>query len=71
VVENCVTCGKAAPATETNYTLISAKFGWRLTRSVDREGKTQMQWRCPACWQALKKARDARGPEKGGGPSGR
>jgi hypothetical protein len=51
----CVDCGKKPPATDTNYTLISARHGWRLTRGPDRDGQRVMEWRCPACWQAHRK----------------
>lgn len=51
----CVDCGKNPPPTETNYTLISARHGWRLTRAPDRDGQRVMEWRCPDCWQAYRK----------------
>ncbi len=51
----CVDCGKPAPTTDTNYTLISARHGWRLTRAPDRDGRRIMEWRCPTCWQAHRK----------------
>jgi hypothetical protein len=51
----CVDCGKAPPITETNYTLISARHGWRLTRGADRDGQRVMEWRCPNCWLAYRK----------------
>lgn len=46
----CVDCGTTSPTTETNYTLISARHGWRLTLGLDDKGVRTMQWRCPACW---------------------
>jgi hypothetical protein len=39
-----------SPPTETNYTLISPRHGWRLTRSLDKEGRKLAEWRCPQCW---------------------
>jgi hypothetical protein len=45
----CVDCGAQAPDTNTNFTLISSAFGWRLRKVEDR-----MEWRCPACWRAHK-----------------
>jgi len=51
----CVDCGKPAPPTDTNYTLISARHGWRLTRGPDRNGVRVMEWRCPTCWQVHRK----------------
>ncbi len=52
--EVCVGCGKKSPKTETNYTLISARYGWRLSRSRRLDGTYDVQWRCPDCWRALK-----------------
>ena len=46
----CVDCGTTSPSTETNYTLISARHGWRLTLGQDKTGARTMQWRCPTCW---------------------
>jgi len=50
----CVDCNVQSPPTDTNYTLISARYGWRLTRGVDATGRTVMQWRCPKCWQIFR-----------------
>src|SRR5258708_30871392 len=55
--ETCADCGKEAPQTETNYTLISAQFGWRLTRSTDASGGVLVEWRGPGCWGGVKKRR--------------
>jgi hypothetical protein len=52
---HCVDCGVLSPETETNYTLISARYGWRLTRKVDPSGRTQMEWRCPRCWEIFRR----------------
>lgn len=49
----CVDCGAVAPATGTNYTLISPQHGWRLTRAVVH-GRKVMEWRCPACFSRLR-----------------
>jgi hypothetical protein len=49
--QTCVDCGRQPPQTETNYTLISARHGWRLSRSVDPSGLRVMKWRCPDCWK--------------------
>ena len=46
----CVDCMALAPETETNYTLISQRHGWRLTRQVDGAGLTTMAWHCPGCF---------------------
>jgi nitrate reductase cytochrome c-type subunit len=50
----CVDCHAHAPATNTGYTLISAKHGWRLSRST-ANGKIAMEWHCPSCWEKYKK----------------
>jgi len=50
----CIGCGSNAPNTDTNYTLISATFGWRLTRRVLPDGTRAVDWRCPSCWNAHK-----------------
>jgi hypothetical protein len=49
--QTCIECGKLSPETETNYTLISAQFGWRLTRRKDDNGMFIVEWRCPECWR--------------------
>jgi hypothetical protein len=46
----CIDCGALSPATQTNYTLISPRHGWRLSRVVDKEGRKIAEWRCPHCW---------------------
>lgn len=53
----CVDCRRTAPQTDTDYTLISGKFGWRLHRRKTHEGWT-IDWRCPDCWRAFKKAHE-------------
>jgi hypothetical protein len=55
--ETCVGCQKQSPVTETDYTLISTNFGWRLTRKVSTEGTLVLEWRCPACWSEYKRSR--------------
>ena len=54
----CVGCGKHSPETETEFTLISAKYGWRVVRArPEAAGAASLEWRCPACWTAYKKAK--------------
>jgi hypothetical protein len=55
--QTCVDCHELSPETETNYTLIGSRFGWRLTRTKDASGNMVVQWRCPACWRVHKAAR--------------
>lgn len=45
----CVDCGKRAPEADSNYTLISARHGWRLTRTMV-DGLKRYEWRCPSCY---------------------
>ena len=54
--QRCAACGKQAPETETNYTLISAQFGWRLSRYKKDDGSIVLEWRCPNCWREFKRA---------------
>ena len=56
IVQTCVRCGKSPPETNTDYTLISAQFGWRLTRARRDDGVNILEWRCPECWLEHKKA---------------
>jgi hypothetical protein len=58
----CSDCGQRAPPTNTNYTLISTHFGWRLSRRDLPDGTKVAEWRCPACWRKFKAA-------TGGSPS--
>ena len=50
----CIECGASAPDTNTNYTLISTSFGWRLTRRVLPDGAVNVEWRCTTCWRKQK-----------------
>jgi hypothetical protein len=51
---SCVDCGVTPPQTESEYTLISAQHGWRLSRGVTASGRTRLDWRCPKCWAKRK-----------------
>jgi hypothetical protein len=55
----CVDCRVRSPVAETNYTLISSRHGWRLSRRSAPDGTTVMEWRCPACWQRFREKRTA------------
>ena len=57
-VHHCADCQVEAPITDTNYTLISSRYGWRMTRVVTTDGRRAMQWRCPACWENYKQHRE-------------
>ncbi len=52
--QTCVGCQKQSPETDTEYTLISAQFGWRLTRRRVVGETFAIEWRCPTCWAAFK-----------------
>jgi hypothetical protein len=64
----CIDCGAIAPETNTNYTLISTSFGWRLTRRTLPGGEVTTEWRCAACWRKHKSraAVAANGPGRRG-----
>jgi len=79
-MRQCIDCRVIAPKTDTNYTLISSKFGWRLSRRTDANGGLIVEWRCPTCWEKHKAAKSsstgsnppsARRPEIGQPPSSR
>lgn len=53
--QKCFDCGIESPSTDTNYTLISARYGWRLTFGEDASGQRTTEWRCPQCWQRHRK----------------
>ena len=57
----CVDCSAVAPPTGTNYTLISSRFGWRLTRLTSLSGQKVMEWRCASCY-ARARAKDGHPP---------
>jgi hypothetical protein len=66
----CIDCGATAPDTDTNYTLISSSFGWRLTRRVGADGSRAAEWRCPNCWNKHKvHDHKTHGPPPSSGPS--
>jgi len=56
----CSWCGKAAPESETDKSLSSSEFGWRVTRKKLEDGSQEVAWHCPGCWSRLK--------ESGGSP---
>ncbi len=49
----CKDCGKVSPRTDTSYTLISSRHGWRLSFDNVNGYRTSV-WRCPECWKAFK-----------------
>lgn len=50
----CIDCGANAPDTNTQHTLISKSFGWRLSRRAGPGGRMLLEWRCPSCWREHK-----------------
>jgi hypothetical protein len=52
--QTCSDCGKRSPETETNYTLISSAFGWRLSKEPNGTLEPLVKWRCPECWKKFK-----------------
>ncbi len=53
----CVDCGAASPTGNGDETLISVKYGWRLSRTPDGAGGYVFEWHCRACWLKAKQAR--------------
>ena len=53
----CFDCKAVAPDTETAHTLISPRFGWRLSRGRDEAGEFVPEWRCPKCWREHKRSK--------------
>jgi len=56
--QTCVDCSDTSPPISTNYTLIGT-HGWRLTRRTTTDGDFVVEWRCAACWAAMKRASSA------------
>lgn len=54
--QTCVGCGRKSPPTDTDYTLISSRHGWRLTIETSPNGRRHPIWRCPACWRRRRDA---------------
>jgi hypothetical protein len=52
--QTCAQCGSVSQPISTNYTLIGA--GWRLTRLAVPRGDIVVEWLCPACFAARKRA---------------
>ncbi|MFO0676339.1 MAG: hypothetical protein U0169_07385 [Polyangiaceae bacterium] len=67
--QTCVGCQMQSPETDTEYTLISAQFGWRLTRKRGAGDSYAIEWRCPKCW-AIYKARNTPSDVSGIRPTG-
>jgi rubredoxin len=53
--QTCTDCKKEAPQTDSQYTLIGGKFGWRVQRRKTAHGWT-VDWRCPDCWRVFKQS---------------
>jgi hypothetical protein len=62
----CCGCGIKPPRSPTNEeetsTLLSTRFGWRVVRHSDENGDTEVEWRCPACWEIHKAGRSSLNP---------
>jgi len=56
-VRCCVACGTEAPDEAGELTLISARYGWRLSRRRDASGSVAFEWRCPACAERVRSER--------------
>jgi hypothetical protein len=64
-VHVCCDCKARSPETDTNYTLISSRYGWRLSRHVSSDGEFLVEWRCPRCWERYKSRKTAAGETVG------
>ncbi len=63
----CIDCGAAAPKTETNYTLVGSRHGWRVSIVTDATGRKSSVLRCPSCWAKFREQVSATG--SGTGPA--
>jgi hypothetical protein len=55
----CCDCGIAPPHASNDpdpdsTTLISMRYGWRLSRREEATGEYAIEWRCPECWKRRK-----------------
>jgi hypothetical protein len=63
--QTCCGCGIKPPQSpekerETESSaLLSTRFGWRVVRSNDPNGRGEVEWRCPACWEEYREKRNA------------
>lgn len=60
----CSLCRAVSPVTQTNYTLISSKYQWRMEVISGADGQKEPRWYCPDCWQKLKQIRGASAPSR-------
>ena len=56
----CGQCGVRAPRVDSPFTLISAKYGWRLHKVSQPDGAAGTVWNCPDCWRAAKRESERR-----------
>jgi hypothetical protein len=61
---SCVDCGIRVPPQDDESALISMKYGWRLTRKVEGDGSSTLEWRCPNCWTAYRAGKAPGGPAR-------
>ena len=55
----CVDCGTQVPPSDDESALISMKYGWRLTRKIQTDGTSLLEWRCPKCWARFREGKRA------------
>jgi hypothetical protein len=58
----CCDCRLLSPPVRTAYTLIGARFRWRLHRVIQANGDLALEWRCPGCWTRFRKHAQPRRP---------
>jgi hypothetical protein len=50
----CASCQKPSPLTETEYSLIGSRHGWRVSTRPTPEGRRVLDWCCAECWTKRK-----------------
>jgi DNA-directed RNA polymerase subunit RPC12/RpoP len=56
----CGQCGAKAPPVDSGFTLIGARFGWRLLKVARSDGTLGAVWNCPECWSETKRESERR-----------
>ena len=58
LTRSCVRCRATAPSTDTEYTLISQKHGWRCRKVENAGGVPRLEWYCDSCWKGARVGAD-------------
>jgi hypothetical protein len=46
----CSDCASLSPPGVSEYTLISSRFGWRVTKATTSLGTPVLRWHCASCF---------------------